>query len=101
MSGRVATAMYIRLPMSSLYGIATLHLRIFGDSGAELSGQQSWRPAIIGVSAVQASPTSKWDKRWLMYAIWDSEMVWDGWLYTMAIPNANFSGPRSEISHLV
>jgi hypothetical protein len=34
-----------------------------------------------------------------MYTVWERDMLYDGRSWVIAMPNANFAGPRSEISH--
>ena len=52
MSGRVATARYMREPTSERYGVRSVHSSTSGGVGVDLSGRLSCVPATIGVSVV-------------------------------------------------
>jgi hypothetical protein len=52
----------------------------------------------MGVLHRWASVCPKCLMTWLMKVDWESEMVWDGLLWLIAIPNANLAGPGSLMS---
>jgi len=71
-----------------------------GARGKDLLGHQICRPWTIGVSVGWASDRLNRSIKWLMKAVWERLIVCFSWSCLMAIPKANFAGPKSVISHL-